>query len=61
MMRNQLPNINSFQSNFDQMKSISPKNHDKVFDVSGDLVTIWPIVEEEVLEYERIVFPDIDC
>lgn len=61
MMRNQLPNIKSFQSNFDQMKSISSKNHGKVFDVSGDEVTVWSIVEAEVLEYERVVFPDIDC
>ncbi|MEG3221764.1 type II secretion system protein [Vibrio gigantis] len=61
MMRNQLPNIKTFQSNFDQMKSISSKNHGKVFDVSGDQVTIWLFVEAEVLEYERIVFPDIDC
>ncbi|EIZ9932904.1 hypothetical protein HJ032_22045 [Vibrio parahaemolyticus] len=56
MISNQLRDIKSFQSNFNQMKTIAPHNHAKVFDVLDDIVTIWPVVEIHVRDYERKVF-----
>ncbi|MDW3137697.1 hypothetical protein [Vibrio sp. 1288] len=56
MISNQLRDIQSFQSNFNQMKTIAPHNHAKVFEVSDDVVTIWPVVEIHVRDYERKVF-----
>ena len=56
MISNQLRDIKSFQSNFNQMKTIAPHNYAKVFDVSDDVVTIWPVVEIHVRDYERKVF-----
>lgn len=56
MISNQLRDIKSFQSNFNQMKTIAPHNHAKVFDVLDDVVTIWPVVEIHVRDYERKVF-----
>lgn len=53
MLRNQLLDIPTFTSNFDQMKIISPHNHAKVFEVNGEEVTIWHVVEVHVREYER--------
>lgn len=38
----------NFDINFVQMKNIADKNHGKVFDVDGDIVTIWPPVKEAV-------------
>lgn len=56
MIGNHLRDIKSFQSNFNQMKTIASHNHAKVFDVSDDVVTIWPVVEIHVKEYERKIF-----
>ena len=56
MINNQLRDIKSFQSNFNQMKTIASHNHAKVFDVSDDVVTIWPVVEIHVRYYERKIF-----
>ncbi|MGR5176891.1 hypothetical protein [Vibrio mediterranei] len=56
MMQNQLLDVPSFMSNFNQMKTIAPHNHAKVFEVSGDIVTIWKVVEVHVRDYERKVF-----
>jgi len=44
-----------FSTNFDQMKSISDKNHGKIFEVNGQHVTVWPPVETAVREYEELL------
>jgi hypothetical protein len=48
-----------FATNFDQMKSISDKNHGKVFEVNGQQVTIWLPVEAAVREYEAQLFKNV--
>jgi len=45
----------NFDVNFVQMKNIAEKNHGKVFDVTGDKITIWPPVSEAVEEFRRTV------
>ncbi|MBM95272.1 MAG: hypothetical protein CMI09_05430 [Oceanospirillaceae bacterium] len=46
----------SFDSNFLQMKIIAEKNHGKVFDQYGEIISIWRPVADGVNEYESIVF-----
>jgi len=38
--------IKTFDSNFDQMKIISPKNHGKIFEQDGNYVRFWEKVED---------------
>ncbi|MCI0287335.1 hypothetical protein E7W42_11490 [Cronobacter sakazakii] len=45
----------NFDINFVQMKNIAEKNHGKVFEVTGDKVTIWPPVSTAVEEFRRAV------
>lgn len=45
----------NFDINFVQMKNIAEKNHGKVFDVTGDKITIWPPVSEAVEEFRRTI------
>lgn len=45
--------IDTFDGNFNGMKTIGPKNHGKVFDVTGDVVKLWPPVVKYIREYER--------
>lgn len=45
----------NFDVNFVQMKNIAEKNHGKIFDVTGDKITIWPPVSEAVEEFRRTV------
>lgn len=45
----------NFDINFVQMKNIAEKNHGKVFEVTGDKVTIWPPVSAAVEEFRRAV------
>lgn len=42
-----------FDSNFAQMRLIAPKNHGKVFDLTDDVVSIWPPVAEYVQRFQR--------
>jgi hypothetical protein len=42
-----------FWPNFNQMKTISERNHGKVFDVVGGAVSIWLPVEPAVKAYEE--------
>ncbi|MGF1741617.1 hypothetical protein L4C34_11195 [Vibrio profundum] len=56
MLRNQLLDIKTFLSNFNQMKSIAPHNHAKVFEVTGENVRIWDVVKVHVREYENKIF-----
>lgn len=57
-LRGELPDENSFESNFAQMKIIAERNHGKVFDQHGDRITIWDPVAADVREYEKFVFED---
>ena len=45
-----------FWNNFSGMKAIGEKNHGKVFEVKGGVVTIWPPVKSAVETYKRRVF-----
>ncbi len=51
-------NQQEFYRNFPQMKTISPKNHGKVFDVQHGIVKIWEPVCHIVQEYENTVFSE---
>ena len=44
-----------FSSNFAQMKSISDKNHGKVFHQIGKIIEIWEPVAQAVNAYESNV------
>ncbi len=46
--------IKTFKSNFAQMKNFGEKNHGKVFEQTGSLITFWnPIKKYVVLEYDK--------
>lgn len=45
-----------FFRSYPQMKTISPKNNGKVFDVRNGIVEIWPPVQAAVNAYEKTVF-----
>lgn len=47
-----------FHKNFPQMKNIAEKNHGKVFEVNGEIVTLWPRVEPAIRQYEKSVLGD---
>lgn len=55
-LRDEVSEVKTFNSNFAQMKTISKKNHGKVFELQSDNVSIWSPVATSVREYERIVF-----
>lgn len=56
MLKNSIDENSNFDSNFAQMKIISQKNHGKIFEVKGEIVTIWSPVKNAVDEYETLVF-----
>lgn len=46
--------IKTFQSNFAQMMNFGEKNHGKVFEKTGSIITLWnPIKENVILEYSK--------
>lgn len=46
--------IKTFKSNFAQMINFGEKNHGKVFEKTGSLITLWsPIKKNVVLEYKK--------
>lgn len=55
-VKNELPDVTKFESNFMQMRIIADKNHGKVFDIKGSSVLLWPPVEPAIREFERFVF-----
>jgi hypothetical protein len=57
-IKNELPDEESFYSNFVQMKIVADRNHGKVFDQHGNKVTIWGPISADVREYEKLVFGD---
>lgn len=54
-LKNELPDEQSFDSNFAQMKIIAERNHGKIFDQHGEQITIWGPISADVREYEKIV------
>lgn len=42
--------IDKFKGNFDQMANFGPKNHGKVFERKGDIVTLWSPVKDFVID-----------
>ncbi|VAW85261.1 hypothetical protein MNBD_GAMMA18-1724 [hydrothermal vent metagenome] len=55
-LKKQLPEEASFDSNFLQMKIIADRNHGKVFEQSGEKISIWKPVITGVREYEKKIF-----
>lgn len=53
VLRSELPDVESFESNFVQMKIIAEKNHGKVFDQVGPVIKIWEPVLPYVRAYEE--------
>ncbi len=53
-LKSKLPELNTFKSNFDQMKTIAPKNHGKIFEQYGEEITLWEPIVLYVREYERV-------
>lgn len=47
-----------FHRSYPQMKTISPKNNGKVFDVRNGVVEIWEPVQSAVAKYEAAVLGD---
>lgn len=46
--------IKTFKSNFAQMKNFGEKNHGKVFEQNGSIITLWnPVKENVILEFEK--------
>ena len=43
-----------FKRNFPQMYNIADKNHGKVFEVTQDIVSIWPPVADAVEDFKKI-------
>ena len=59
MLKAELSDESTFESNFAQMRTISDRNHGKVFDQYGDRITIWPPVVSVVRKYEKEVFEKV--
>jgi hypothetical protein len=46
--------IKTFKSNFTLMKNFGEKNHGKVFELNGEIITLWnPVKDNLVSEYKR--------
>lgn len=46
--------IKTFKSNFAQMKNFGEKNHGKVFEQNGSIITLWnPVKENVILEFKK--------
>ena len=55
-IQNQLPNISTFENNFNQMKMITKHNHGKIFEETNGYIEIWEPVRLLVSKYEQEVF-----
>lgn len=56
MLMEKYNNQPEFYRNFPQMKTVSSKNHGKVFDVQNGIIKIWEPIRGIVQEYKDIVF-----
>lgn len=52
-LKRELPDVESFDSNFVQMKMIAKNNHGKIFEQDGAVVAIWAPVLPYVMDYEQ--------
>lgn len=52
-LRSELRDMETFKINFDEMKNIAERNHGKVFEQDGDVITLWGPVATYVREYEK--------
>ena len=57
-LKNEVSDIETFESNFVQMKTIASNNHAKVFDKYGDEVRLWAPIVTKIREYEKVIFGD---
>lgn len=56
-LENACKNIKTFKSNFDQMKTISPQNHAKVFEELDNLIILWEPVRGFIFnEFKKSTF-----
>jgi len=56
MLMERYNNQQEFYRNFPQMKTISDKNHGKVFEVENGIVKIWEPIRDIVEEYKNAIF-----
>lgn len=52
-IQTKLPDMEKFESNFNQMKIIAENNHGKIFEQQGDCIEIWGPVRKFVDKYEK--------
>ena len=55
-LKAELPELESFETNFLQMKIIAENNHGKVFEQYGNNISLWDPVVVGIREYEKVVF-----
>ena len=55
-IQKQLPDISTFESNFNQMKTIAERNHGKIFEETNGYIEIWEHVRLFVSKYEQEIF-----
>ena len=56
MLTERYNNPSEFYTNFQQMKSIAPKNHGKIFNVEDGFVRIWEPIQQLVQDYKNAVW-----
>jgi len=49
LLQAECKDIKTFRDNYDEMKIISARNHAKVFQEDGGIITLWPPVSEFIL------------
>ncbi len=52
LLRSSLTNIQTFDSNFDQLRMITDNNHAKIFELTNNIVEIWTPVKPLVEAYK---------
>ncbi|MCD4675860.1 MAG: hypothetical protein K8S18_07665 [Desulfobacula sp.] len=55
MLMEKYDSPSEFYTNFQQMKTIAPKNHGKVFHVENGFVRIWEPIQHLVQDYKKVV------
>jgi hypothetical protein len=54
-LKSELPELETFDTNFAQMKIISERNHAKIFEMNGNFVEVWSPVKNLVTAYHAEV------
>ncbi len=54
-LKSELPELVTFDANFAQMKTISERNHAKIFEMNGDFIEVWSPVKNLVANYHAEV------